>query len=197
MYDGDTFFHKIKRTVYKWWCVIYKPVYKLTHQKYWAKKGCTENTHEEAEASAQYASNTNFQNASQDMEAARLLAEQMANRIERENQYHIDELVNTTEELFTVPEPATPDDSPAQNTDASYSASDTDTPNVDADVLARANEIMERLAREAAEDEAKKQSEIEAAKRKAEEDERLASILKSTQIDISQYIEEGKASQQK
>ena len=45
---------------------------------------------------------------------------------------------------------------------------------------------MDRLNREAAEDEAKKQAEIEAARQKAAEQDRLNSILKSTQRDISQ-----------
>lgn len=33
-----TFFYNIKRTVYKWWCVVYKPVYKLTHHGYWPQE---------------------------------------------------------------------------------------------------------------------------------------------------------------
>lgn len=40
---------------------------------------------------------------------------------------------------------------------------------VDDDVMARAQEIMDRLNKEAAEDEAKKQAQIEEAKRQAEE----------------------------
>lgn len=49
------------------------------------------------------------------------------------------------------------------------SSLDDSSKNVDADALARAQEIMDRLNREAAEDEAKKQAEIEAAKQKAKE----------------------------
>ena len=66
---------------------------------------------------------------------------------------------------------------------------------VDDDVLARANEIMDRLNREAAEDEEKKQREIEAAKEKAAEQERLAAILKSTERNIDAFIQEGLSKQ--
>ena len=66
---------------------------------------------------------------------------------------------------------------------------------VDDDVLARANEIMARLNREAAEDEEKKQREIEAAKEKAAEQERLAAILKSTERNIDAFIQEGLSKQ--
>ena len=66
---------------------------------------------------------------------------------------------------------------------------------VDADALARAQEIMDRLNKEAAEDEAKKQSEIDKAKKQAEEQERLAAIMKANQVDISAFIEEGKEKQ--
>jgi len=27
----DNFLFRAKRTVYKWWCIVYKPVYKLIH----------------------------------------------------------------------------------------------------------------------------------------------------------------------
>ena len=66
---------------------------------------------------------------------------------------------------------------------------------VDDDVLARANDIMARLNREAAEDEEKKQREIEAAKEKAAEQERLAAILKSTERNIDAFIQEGLSKQ--
>ena len=62
-------------------------------------------------------------------------------------------------------------------------------------MLARANEIMARLNREAAEDEEKKQREIEAAKEKAAEQERLAAILKSTERNIDAFIQEGLSKQ--
>ena len=54
---------------------------------------------------------------------------------------------------------------------------------------------MERLAREAAEDEAKKQAEIDKAKQAAAEKERLEEIMRSNKVDISQFIEEGRAHQ--
>ena len=31
----ENFVIKAKRTVYKWWCVVYQPVYKLIHHGYW------------------------------------------------------------------------------------------------------------------------------------------------------------------
>jgi len=50
-------------------------------------------------------------------------------------------------------------------------------------------------ASEAAEDEEKKQREIEAAKEKAAEQERLAAILKSTERNIDAFIQEGLSKQ--
>ena len=31
----DNFLFRAKRTVYKWWCIVYKPVYKLIHNGEW------------------------------------------------------------------------------------------------------------------------------------------------------------------
>jgi hypothetical protein len=65
---------------------------------------------------------------------------------------------------------------------------------VDENTLDKANEIMARLAKEAAEDEAKKQKEIDVAKKKAREKEKLDSIMLANKVDIAPFIEEGRAS---
>lgn len=157
----NNFFIKAKQTVYKWWCVIYKPVYKLTHNGYWpAEKepGYTP----PAEDSKQ-----------------KDLAVQMAAQIMATKQDSVNDLVLQATGGNDEP--------------------DFDTSNVDADTLARAEEIMARLNREAAEDEAKKQAEIDQAKqdamKAADEQARLAEIMKANQVDISAFIEEGKESQ--
>lgn len=138
-YYNNSFFTRVKQIVYKWWCVVYKPVYKLTHHGYWPA---------------------------------------------------------SKEPVYTqISQPDIPQSTP-QNISSEapeISEPEIDLSTVSEDALARANEIMERLAREAAEDEAKKQSAIAAAKKKAEDDARLASILKSTERDISAYIAEGMA----
>ncbi len=133
---NDGFFYRAKQTVYKWWCIIYKPVYKLIHHGYWPEE----------------------------------------------------------KEPYYVPEPkpeipsVTPESPSAQPDTADVADSDNS--------ALRAQEILDRLNREAAEEEAKKQAEIDAARKKAEEDARLASILKSTRRDISQYINEGMANRE-
>ena len=55
---------------------------------------------------------------------------------------------------------------------------------------------MARLNREAAEDEAKKNREIEAAREKADEQARLAAILKANERNIDAFIQEGLSSRQ-
>lgn len=157
----NNFFIKAKQTVYKWWCVIYKPAYKLTHNGYWP-----------AEKEPGYTPPT--ENSKQ-----KELAAQMATQIMATKQDSVNDLVLQA---------AGGNDEP-----------DFDTSNVDADALARAEEIMARLNREAAEDEAKKQAEIDQAKqdamKAADEQARLAEIMKANQVDISAFIEEGKESQ--
>ena len=173
--DNYGFFYKARQTVYKWWCVVYKPTYKLFHQGYWpAEKepyyemNMAKAVAEEAEKKAQ-ADTTN--------------AEDLANQILSSKQGNVDAMVaNTT----PIKPDATDNTTPEAESEINLSS-------VDPDALAKANEIMARLASEAAADEAKKQAEINAAKVKADEDARLASIIKSTKVDISAFIEEGKA----
>lgn len=154
----DNFLFRAKRTVYKWWCIVYKPVYKLIHNGDWP---------EEKEPDVKYAA------PNQSPQPAALDAQALADAVldtNRQSQHNIDDLVSSLD----------PDEIPA---------------GVDDDVLARANEIMARLNREAAEDEEKKQREIEAAKEKAAEQERLAAILKSTERNIDAFIQEGLSKQ--
>lgn len=206
MYDNNNFFSRVKGTVYKWWCVVYKPVYKLMHHGYWPQEkepyyipnnqsqGLTANEPQELPPSQELTQSSSDQQDQTLSQQQRLLAEQMAKEITQKNQHHIDELVTDTEELDLTPDETLPQNDTVSPSN-SEEAQEIDTSNVDDDVLSRANEIMARLAREAAEDEEKKQAEIDKAKQDAETNARLASIMKANQIDISAYIEEGKAHQ--
>ncbi len=154
----DNFLFRAKRTVYKWWCIVYKPVYKLIHNGEWP---------EEKEPDVKYAAP---QSPSQPEPLdAQALADAVLDT-NRQSQHNIDDLVSEAAHMSA-------------------------TADVDDDVLARANKIMARLNREAAEDEEKKQREIEAAKQKAAEQERLAAILKSTERNIDAFIQEGLSKQ--
>ena len=154
--DNYGFFYKARQTVYKWWCVVYKPAYKLFHQGYWP-----------AEKEPYYAMN---QAIAKEEQAAKLAqtatvdAEDLANSILSAKQGNVDSMVANTEPIKEEVKPA----------EASVPEPEIDLSQVDADALARANEIMARLASEAAADEAKKQAEIDAAKAKAREDEEAA-----------------------
>lgn len=118
----------------------------------------------------------------------------MANRLSNSVQNNVDNIITNTEDITT---PITKDSSlgPVNNSNTDSDINPNTNQDVDSDTLARANEIMERLMREAAEDEAKKQAQINEAKRTADEQARLAAIMKANQVDISQYIEQGKANQ--
>ncbi len=171
---GSNFVIKAKQTVFKWWYVVYKPVYKLTHGGRWPE-----------EKQQQYETRTMGTPPKEDTELQQL-ARQMATQIQNNNNQHVvDEIVSESKQTETH----------TDNAETHTDNAEIDTTNVDEDVLDRANEIMARLAREAAEDEAKKQAEIDAARKKAAEAEQLASIMKANQVDISSFIEEGKAHQ--
>lgn len=146
----DNFLFRAKRTVYKWWCIVYKPVYKLIHNGKWP---------DEKNPDIKYASSK--------------------------------PAVPTISEPKTEPSDAAVSDVAVSDVSDSALNSEEPSSGVDADVLARANEIMARLNREAAEDEEKKQREIEAAKKQASEQERLAAILKSNERNIDAFIQEG------
>jgi len=235
--DNYGFFYKAKQTVYKWWCVVYKPAYKLFHHGYWP-----------AEKEPYYELNQAKQAA---LDAEKLAqtasAQDLADQILSSKQGNIDALVANTPVASSSVSAASHATISASNSDTETEP-EVDLSKVDPDALARANEIMARLASEAAADEAKKQAEIEAAKAKAREDEeaakakakadedeakkradeimarlaseaaadeakkqaeidaakakaaedaKLASILQSTKVDISAFIEEGKAQSNK
>ncbi len=154
--DNYGFIYKAKQTVYKWWCVVYKPAYKLFHQGYWP-----------AEKEPYYAMNQAIEKEEQAAKLAQTAnvdAEDLANSILSSKQGNVDAMVaNTTPISQEVPSEETQESEP-----------EIDLSQVDADALARANEIMARLASEAAADEAKKQAEIDAAKARAREDEEAA-----------------------
>ncbi|MBR3834676.1 MAG: hypothetical protein IKJ73_10170 [Lachnospiraceae bacterium] len=229
-YNNDFgFFYNVRQTVYKWWCVVYKPAYKLFHHGYWPNEKEPYYQANQAKVAQQEAEKL--------AQAATTDAQDLADKILSSKQGNVDALVANTP-VKTKPSEA-PNEPEAEP--------EIDLSQVDPDALARANEIMARLASEAAADEAKKQAEIDAAKAKAREDEeaakakakadedaakaradeimarlaseaaadeakkqaeidaakakadedaRLASILKSTKVDISAFIEEGKAQRQ-
>lgn len=163
-YSGS-FIVKAKQTVFKWWCIVYQPVYKLfTHQDY---PGFTQ------------------------IYAAPDKKDDMA--VEMANQILDDVSTNTTvEEANISTEEASNTATEEANTVNGWDDS-VDTSGMAQDDVDLAKEIMERLAREAAADEAKKQEEIARARAEADEQARLAQIMQSNQVDISQFIEEGRA----
>lgn len=187
-YSSYSFAYRVKRTVYKWWCVVYCPVYKLTHHGQWPEEKNPDNKYPITKP------------APADDYTAKL-----AHDIIEEQQPDIESMILSATEgnssspateakavasAQTVPVQTTPDVQAEAEPEIDLSTVDTDT-------LNRANEIMERLAREAAEDEAKKQREIEEAKKKALEQETLAKIMNANKVDITSYIEEGKRATEK
>lgn len=178
--------YRARQTVYKWWCVIYKPVYKLCHHGNWPE-----------EKEPFYKLNNAATIPPEEQEERNKLAEQISQGLIGQNQTAVDDILSSIEQPATAkPTPTTSGipDTPVQEAPEAQ-VNDSPAASVDDDVLARANEIMERLAREAAEDEAKKQKEIEDAKRVAEEQAKLASIMDKNKVDISLFIEEGKKNQ--
>ena len=169
----DNFLFRAKRTVYKWWCIVYKPVYK-PDVKYAAPTKPSQPETLDAQALADAVLDTN-----------------------RQSQHNIDDLVSEAAHMSSEPTASAPAVNAEPDISSTNSALDPEEipAGVDDDVLARANEIIARLNREAAEDEEKKQREIEAAKEKAAEQERLAAILKSTERNIDAFIQEGLSKQ--
>lgn len=181
----DNFLFRAKRTVYKWWCIVYKPVYRLIHNGEWP---------EEKDPHVKYAA------PKRSAQPAALDAQALANAVldtNRQSQHNIDDLVSSAAHMSAeqAASPPVTEAEPGINSTGAALNPEEIPADVDDDVLARANEIMARLNREAAEDEAKKQHEIEAAKEKAAEQERLAAILKSTERNIDAFIQEGLSKQ--
>ena len=183
----DNFIFRIKRTVYKWWCVVYKPVYRLIHDGNWPAS---------KEPSVRY---PDMQPSTQETGLdAQALADAVLDT-NRQSQHSIDDMIfeasKQTSDAAQAVTPVQTSHAEASVQDTSALDSDAIPADVDDDVLARANEIMARLNREATEDEEKKQREIEAAKKQASEQERLAAILKSNERNIDAFIQEGLSKQ--
>ena len=78
----DNFLFRAKRTVYKWWCIVYKPVYKLIHSGEWP---------EEKEPDVKYAAPT------KPSQSETLDAQALADAVldtNRQSQHNIDDLVS-------------------------------------------------------------------------------------------------------
>lgn len=180
---GSSFIVRAKQTVYKWWCVVYRPVYKLTHHGEWP-----------AEKEPGYVP----------PQAGNDVASRMANEILNETkQKELDDMISSAkahvqENKTSVQQPDVQHTStvsaPAGGKIEAWDDS-VDTSGMSDESVDLAKQIMERLAREAAEDEQKKNAEIERARQEAAEREKLEQILRSNQVDISEFIEEGRARQ--
>ncbi len=152
-YNYNSVFYKAKRTVYKWWCVVYKPVYKLVHNGYFPPEKEPANLYPKSRpVSNDNGAPTESQKNNEAYERDKALAEQavreMAERIMKENAVDISEYIEEGKANQKI----------AVQAEESNATTDND------DALLRAQEIIDRLNREAAEDEAKKQAEIDAAK---------------------------------
>ena len=125
----DNFIMRAKRTVYKWWCLVYKPVYVLIYHNWPEEKDpyvrYPESKPDKPDADTAVTVDTQPVSATLDPDAQHTPT---------------DSLASQTAPVF-----------PAADTSAH--AEDEIPAGVDDDVLARANEIMARLNREAAEDE--------------------------------------------
>ena len=186
----DNFLFRAKQTVYKWWCVVYRPVYKLVHHGYWPN---------EKEPYVRFPDPVSQPQDAEKQKLAAAMADQIL-ETNRQNQHNIDDIVQEAK----LHNPPTSTDSrealsASAPTGAQDALSDLDSSEipagVDDDVLARANEIMARLNREAAEDEAKKQQEIDKAKELAAEQQRVSQILKANERNIDVFIQEGLSKQ--
>lgn len=191
----DNFFYRTKQTVYKWWCVVYKPVYKLVHHGYWPN---------EKEPYVRFPDSKQQTPDDEKQKLAVAMASQIMEQ-SRQNQHNIDDIVQTARQkkASVNPEPVSPVTIPqadaTTHADTSSNLSDLDAneipAEIDEDVLARANEIMARLNKEAAEDEEKKQREIEQAKEQAAKQQRLSQIMKANERNIDVFIQEGLSKQ--
>lgn len=186
----DNFFFRAKQTVYKWWCVVYKPVYKLVHHGYWPN---------EKEPYVKYPDSVPQTQDTEKQKLAAAMADQIL-ETNRQNQHNIDDIIQEAK-LHNPPastdnHEALPESAPTGTHDALSDLDSNEIPaGIDDDVLARANEIMARLNREAAEDEAKKQQEIDKAKEQAAEQQRVSQILKANERNIDVFIQEGLSKQ--
>lgn len=181
------FFTRLKQTVYKWWCVVYRPVYKLTHHGYWPEEkepGYVPPENKEPDHVPPNTNETVSPNPQISDDSSAVIS-----RVLNEKQNNLNKTIASAQ-MEQTDESTSDSSQPDSVWDDSV-----DTSHMSSESVDLAKEIMERLAREAAEDEAKKQAEIDKAREVAAEKERLEEIMRSNQVDISRYIEEGKASQ--
>ncbi|MDE6024914.1 MAG: hypothetical protein K2G45_05610 [Lachnospiraceae bacterium] len=181
------FFTRLKQTVYKWWCVVYRPVYKLTHHGYWPEEKEPGYVPPENKEPDHVPPNTN-ETVSPNPQTSEDTSD-IISRVLNEKQNNLNKTIASAH-MEQTDESTSDSSQPDSVWDDSV-----DTSHMSSESVDLAKEIMERLAREAAEDEAKKQAEIAKAREVAAEKERLEEIMRSNQVDISRYIEEGKASQ--
>ena len=128
----DNFLFRAKRTVYKWWCIVYKPVYKLIHSGEWP---------EEKEPDVKYAAPT------KPSQSETLDAQALADAVldtNRQSQHNIDDLVSEAAHMSAEPTASAPAVNAEPDISSTNSALDPEEipAGVDDDVLARANEIM-------------------------------------------------------
>lgn len=152
-YNYNSIFYKAKRTVYKWWCVVYKPVYKLVHNGYFPPEKEPDNLYPKSrpvsvDEDTMIDSQVNNEAFDRDKALAEQTVREMAEKIMKKNAVDISEYIE--------------EGKANQKKEVKAEESNATTDNDDA--LLRAQEIIDRLNREAAEDEAKKQAEIDAAK---------------------------------
>ena len=92
----DNFLFRAKRTVYKWWCIVYKPVYKLIHSGEWP---------EEKEPDVKYAAPT------KPSQSETLDAQALADAVldtNRQSQHNIDDLVSEAAHMSAEPTASAP-----------------------------------------------------------------------------------------
>lgn len=236
-YNPNSFSTRLMRTVYKWWCVVYKPVYVLTHKGYWPEdknpenkypteipssdiqSGHQDNIYQGSSEKQTSGSDTSGNSYGMDSTEAARLANQIIQKqtidlsgIIAANQVNSGTATNNSYDMETANHilhekddamakliAETKKNKPTDEAALVNQASEIDTSNIDAATLDRANEIIERLAREAAADEAKKQADIEEAMKQRDlaesnkaQEEKLAQIMSANKVDISAFIEEGK-----
>lgn len=182
----EGFFMTIRSSVTKWWRVIYKPIYKLTHINSPSNTNIIQTKSNQLNSTNQNASEfyaseqtTNSANNNIMLEPApsnnSIDADLILKSIRQKKDDTLEDIIQSAKFSNTNQE--------ADNSNDAFS---------DDDALKRANEIFERLNKELSEDEAKKQAEIEEAKRLAREQDVINHVMNQNKIDISSYIDGNK-----
>lgn len=182
----DNFFMVIRSTVTKWWRVIYKPVYKLANFK-------RSNTNQEVQININKETTNTFQDNYINIPENTIVpstSTQYNDMNFTTNTVDPNEILNSIRQkkdssLETII-------STAKNTnvnDFSEELQELGDSKTSDDALLRAKEIMDRLNKEADDDNAKKQAEIEEAKQKAHQMEVVYSVMNQNKLDISSFID--------